>query len=90
MQNIPSHEKTIRMLFKAREQEHLVEPILNEYIIPETDEVETPDGWVYVSDLQDGDYVMIGKHPRQILGVNKHDTFYSIFLKEDYSEWVNY
>ena len=89
-QNIPSHEKTIRMLFKAREQEHLVEPILNEYVIPETDEVETPDGWVYVSDLQDGDYVMIGKHPRQILGVNKHDTFYSIFLKEDYSEWVNY
>ena len=74
------------MLFKAREQEHLVEPILNEYVIPETDEVETPDGWAYVSDLQDGDYVMIGKHPRQILAVNKHDTFYSIFLKEDYSD----
>ena len=83
MQNIPSHEKTIRMLFCSRVDEHVVEPIGNEYIIPETDEVETSDGWKYVSELTDRDYVMIGKTPREILGINKHDTFYSIFVKED-------
>ena len=82
-QNIPSHEKTIRMLFCSRVDEHIVEPIANEYIIPETDEVETPDGWMYVSELTDGDYVVIGKTPREILGINRHDTFYSVFVKED-------
>lgn len=31
MQNIPSHEKTIRMLFKAHEETNIVEPINDEY-----------------------------------------------------------
>ena len=88
MQNIPSHEKTIRMLFCSRVDEHVVEPIGNEYIIPEIDEVETPDGWKYVSELSICDYVIIGKTPREIVNISNNDKFYTIQVREEFDECV--
>ena len=45
LQNIPSHEKSIRMLFEASTNEHINE-VENTLILPKLDEVETTRGWL--------------------------------------------
>lgn len=53
-QNIPSHEKTIRMLFCSPSIEHDVEITDNISIIPETDDVFVNNLWIPVSELKCG------------------------------------
>ena len=52
LQNIPSHEKAIRMMFKAATKYADVE--INEennyYTVPETDDVLTENGWKKVKE----------------------------------------
>lgn len=59
LQNIPSHEKAIRMMFKAATKYADVE--INEennyYTVPETDDVLTENGWKKVKELSVGDII---------------------------------
>ena len=56
MQNIPSHEKSIRMLFKAAVKEHQVEESDNKFTVPYTDEVLLVNNiWKYCKDIVVGD-----------------------------------
>ena len=57
LQNIPSHEKSIRMLFKAATEYHEVEEKDNTYIIPCTDEILTTRGWIKIKELSIGDTI---------------------------------
>lgn len=71
LQNIPSHEKAIRMMFKAATKYADVE--INEennyYTVPETDDVLTENGWKKVKELSVGDI---------ICGDNTRDTIKDI------------
>jgi DNA polymerase I-like protein with 3'-5' exonuclease and polymerase domains len=57
IQNIPSHCKEIRMLFKAACEEKEQEMVDNSIEIEEYLEVETPDGWKYPRDLKINDMI---------------------------------
>ena len=57
IQNIPSHCKEIRMLFKAACDEKEQEVVDNSIEIDEYLEVETPDGWKYPRDLKINDII---------------------------------
>lgn len=60
IQNIPSHQKNIRLLFKATTIAKLVEAEGNEpFIVSEASEVETPNGWVFSGDLNIGDSILV-------------------------------
>ena len=83
MQNIPSHEKTIRMLFKSREDIHDNISDNGEFAIPITDEVETDSGWKYISEIdQFRDRLIINGFPRNIAAIHDNGDFYIIQIVE--------
>lgn len=57
-QNIPSHNKEIRMLFKAKTEEKEVDAT-DTIIIDKFDEVITPSGWRYANTLEIGDKLLL-------------------------------
>ena len=74
LQNIPSHEKSIRMLFSAATPEHTVEENNNTYTVPYTDEVLTDKGWVKVKSVTVGDI---------ICGDDSEDIITNIFIDDN-------
>lgn len=59
LQNIPSHDTLVRMMFKAADDTHLLPPEEdNIYLIPITDQVQLKDGWKYARDLVRGDLIL--------------------------------
>lgn len=58
IQNIPSHNKEIRMLFKAREDFEDIDLEANNFTIEEFSELETINGWLYPKDLNKGDILI--------------------------------
>lgn len=83
-QNIPSHNKEIRMLFKAKTAERILEFDDNFIDIPYTDEVETVAGWKKVKELAIGDKLIVdddGQSIDEIIAkIERIDTFYRIYL----------
>ena len=51
LQQIPSHNKEIRMMFRATTRYNNIESDDNTFIVPYTDEVETNNGWKYMKDV---------------------------------------
>jgi hypothetical protein len=87
IQNIPSHNKEIRMLFQGDTKHHEVESVDNWFEIPETDEVEvlSPDGrlvWKFVTELEVGDEINLeeesGTGTWHIQEIQKIDKIYRI------------
>lgn len=71
IQNIPSHNPEVRMLFTADVKAKLIEADEDDpFIIPETDEIETPDGWVLCKNLTVGDLILVDKHPAPIKSIS--------------------
>lgn len=72
IQNIPSHQKNIRLLFKATTIAKLIEAEENEpFMVKEASEVETPNGWVFCDHLNIGDSILVDSKPETI----KHITY---------------
>ena len=91
LQQIPSHLKTIRMLFRADCVNHQVNLTDNYYIVPKTDEVETLAGWKKVKDLVIGDTI-IGQNNQDIIkDIVKDSNNYYLYIetKEVMSDEVN-
>lgn len=60
LQQIPSKNREIRMLFKAREEYNEIESVNNSFTIPIYQEVETADGkWIFPEALVDGDKIKV-------------------------------
>lgn len=78
IQNIPSHNKEIRMLFTADTRYHTVDITGNYFEVPETDEVETTDGWKFGKDLVVGDSLRVSDNEVNIINkIEKNNkTFY--------------
>ena len=66
LQQVPSHAKNIRMLFTADTEYHKVEINDNYFVVPETDEVETINGWKKVKELAVGDTI-VGSDTNEII-----------------------
>ena len=80
IQNIPSHNPEVRMLFTAKKDNHVVELTNNYYEIPETDEVETNSGWKKVSELAIGDTI-IGQDNQDIIKqIIRQDNKYLLYI----------
>lgn len=87
IQNIPSHNKEIRMLFQGDTKQHEIESVDNWFEVPETDEVEvlSPEGklmWKFVADLEVGDEVNLeeeaGTGTWHIQAIEKYGKIYRI------------
>lgn len=73
LQNIPSKEKAIRMMFKATSGEYEV-PIMNDtYKIIKWDQIQTSCGWKRGMDLKSGDILASGE---KIVSVSSDDGLY--------------
>lgn len=76
-QNIPSKNKEIRMLFKAKEIYELVEPQDNQYKVSKFSEVYTDSGWKYASDCRVGDIIITDDDIQKTLkSCTQKDNFY--------------
>lgn len=80
IQNIPSHNPEVRMLFTADTKEHVVECIDNCYIVPETDEVETDKGWIRVDKLVPGDIILGENNQEVVSNIIKKDKTYLLYV----------
>lgn len=87
IQNIPSHNKEIRMLFQGDTKQHEIESVDNWFEIPETDEVEVlnPEGklvWKFAAELEVGDEINLedesGTGTWHIQEIQKIDKIYRI------------
>lgn len=58
-QNIPAHEKTIRMLFKAAGSNETINPVNDSYTVKKWTEVETVNGFKYADKLTSDDILVV-------------------------------
>lgn len=80
IQNIPSRNAEIRLLFKATEDTHKVEINEDYYEVPEYDQVETSNGWIRVKDLKIGD-IVIGEETKDVVkGIIISGSHYLIYV----------
>ena len=71
IQNIPSHNPEVRMLFKAKTTAKLIEAEDNEpFIIDEISDVEMADGWVRCKNLKVGDLMLVDGTPTPIKAIS--------------------
>ena len=69
-QNIPSHEKSIRMLFKAKSEYFtLTDNDLSEFDVENSLDVETSNGWKSVKDLKIGDDLITDEGKFKLLSI---------------------
>lgn len=79
MQNIPSHDKTVRMIFKPAVEEHAVTCFNNTYKVKDIDEVFTDKGWKFVKELQVGDELELEENTFDtVKSIEKQDNYYII------------
>ena len=82
IQNIPSHNKNIRLLFMASTKNHKVEISEdNYYEIPETDEVQTTDGWKWADDIQVGNILLGNEIQETVINKVKQGKNYLVYVK---------
>lgn len=79
-QNIPSHEKSIRMLFRAKESYRVVEPENNSYTVSNIDSVETPQGFISANKIKINDDLLIDNNIVKIKNIVKLDNNYIIYV----------
>lgn len=80
IQNIPSHAKNIRLLFVAKTENHESELTDDYYKIPETDEVETTQGWKFCNELKIGDTIVGEDNQDVIKNIIKQNKNYLLYV----------
>ena len=74
MQNIPSHNKEIRKMFKAYSSEDLIEESDNNFEVLKWCEVETSDGFKYADKVSVGDKLIVSEDDKRLeITVSKVD-----------------
>ena len=82
-QNIPSHNKEIRMLFKATTKYGQVDEYEDKvFKVSEICDVETDKGWTRVSELLPGMTVKCGEENLVITSISNQDDYYIIHVGE--------
>lgn len=57
LQNIPSHNKDIRKMFVATQEEKVITTETQQFEVDRWCEIECPDGWKFVDKLSIGDKI---------------------------------
>ena len=81
IQNIPSHNKEIRMLFEAENNENMVNLTDNFYTVDNIAEVETTLGWKYARDLVPGDLLLDDNTQKTVLQIIPKENKYLIYVR---------
>lgn len=75
LQNIPSHNKEIRHMFKASDGEIYVDELDNSFTISKFDEVMTVSGWIYANKIAVGDRLVVTDNDKKSeITVSKIET----------------
>lgn len=82
LQNIPSKNNAIRMMFTASDYNYETEIIDNKITISNVEEVLTNNGWKFGKDLLVGEYLLNDEGQEEILSIDKVDNNYIIQIKE--------
>lgn len=77
-QNIPSHEKSIRLLFRGGIEDKLVESNTNIFEIPDYCDVETVGGWKKAKELVLGDILQSGNEKGKLIDINLQNGNYQL------------
>lgn len=81
LQQIPSHDKSIRLIFQGSCEEHTIE-LEDCYKVNYTDEIEVDkDKWVKVQDIKVGDLILNSeKYYDKVLNIIQDGDYYKIFI----------
>jgi len=80
-QNIPAHNKEIRMLFKASTKLNYIDTYDDKFEVFDYQEVDTIDGWKYPDTLSIGDILIINDQPTKIIDIRKiSNSIYQIMI----------
>ena len=83
IQNIPSHSKNIRLLFKASTKNHKVEISDDGYYeIPETDQVQTTAGGNWADDSPIGDILLGDETQEPLINKVKPGKNYLVYVQQ--------
>ena len=83
LQQIPSHEKAIRMMFTAPSEEHGIELNDNYYDVNSTDDIKmSENNWKRVKDVSLGDTILnsMGQFD-EVVKIEQFDRFYRLYIK---------
>lgn len=75
LQNIPSHEKNIRLMFTAGYTEYESEDVDNKFLLNIDDEILTKSGWKYISELSTDDYIICDDGEFLVKNIKNQDNF---------------
>jgi len=78
MQNIPSHNKEIRLLFKAGYTNYEIETLMDRFDINEDDEIETSNGWILASELKVNNSYQLDKDIIKIVDLIKNGNIITV------------
>ena len=81
LQQVPSHLKVIRMLFKASTINHKVSINENKLVIPYTDEVKLISGWKRIEEVKIKDLVETSGGFKEVVKIDYSDKVYILTLK---------
>lgn len=82
LQNIPSKNKDIRMLFSAGYNEKTEVVVNNSVTLEKDEQLFTSDGWKSAQDLEAGNIVVNDEEKAVIDKIDNEDKLYHIYLKE--------
>lgn len=82
LQNIPSHNKDIRMLFRAGKTEYEAPVVNSEVTVSLNDEIETELGWKKSSELNIGDILVNDEDRAVIDSITVDDSVVKLLLRE--------
>lgn len=83
MQNIPSHNKEIRLLFKAGYTNYEIETLMDRFDINEDDEIETSNGWILASELKVNNSYQLDKDIIKIVDLIKNGNIITVIYQRE-------
>ena len=83
MQNIPSHNKEIRLLFKAGYTNYEIETLTDRFDINEDDEIETSNGWILASDLKVNNSYQLDKDIIKIIDLIRNGNIITVIYQRE-------
>ena len=78
LQQMPSREKLVRMMFQASCEEREIESVGDEFEINSCEEVETGDGWKFANALKVGDLLLVDNTMKEIKNIENNNEKYLI------------
>lgn len=84
LQQIPSHNKEIRMIFRASpvkmETKYSINEEDNQFEVDFNEQINTPHGYVAVSELKIGDSILVNNIPMDIVNIQQMDGKYILSI----------